>query len=174
MKHPLHSFKFCPRCGSPQFSEHNEKSKKCPDCGFVYYFNSAAAVVAVIENDNGEVLVARRAKEPEKGTLDLPGGFVDMHETAEEAVAREVKEETGLSVNSSQYMFSIPNIYLYSGFEVHTVDLFFKCGVKGIDKPTAQDDVSELLYTKYEQLNPAEFGLLSIRQGIEKLLREHK
>lgn len=70
------------------------------------------------------MLVVRRAKDPAKGTLDLPGGFVDLHESAEEAVRREVKEETGLDVKSSRYLFSIPNIYLYSGFEVHTEDLF--------------------------------------------------
>ena len=86
MAHPLHQFRFCPKCGSSQFAENNEKSKKCADCGFVYYFNSSAAVVAVIENAAGEILVARRAKDPAKGTLDLPGGFIDMHETAEEAV----------------------------------------------------------------------------------------
>ena len=40
--HPLELFKFCPVCGSPHFEIHNEKSKKCADCGFVYYFNSSA------------------------------------------------------------------------------------------------------------------------------------
>ena len=174
MKHPLQQFQFCPKCGSKQFIEHNEKSKKCSDCGFIYYFNSSAAVVAVIENSKGEILVARRAKDPAKDTLDLPGGFVDMHETAEEAVSREIREETGLSVNSSQYLFSIPNIYLYSGFEVHTVDIFFKCRVNTFNYLTAQDDVSELQFIALDRLNPADFGLVSIRKGVEKLLREIK
>jgi len=134
----LQLFQFCPKCGSPHFSENNEKSKKCADCGFVYYFNSSAAVVAVIENPNGEILVARRAKEPAKGTLDLPGGFVDLYETAEEATSREVMEETGLSVTSVQYLFSVPNIYVYSGFEVHTLDMFFRCRVNDFNGLKAQ------------------------------------
>ncbi|WP_298650742.1 NUDIX domain-containing protein [uncultured Proteiniphilum sp.] len=174
MQHPLQQFQFCPKCGSKQFTAHNEKSKKCTDCSFIYYFNSSAAVVAVIENSKDEILVARRAKDPAKGTLDLPGGFVDMHETAEEAVSREIREETGLSINSSQYLFSIPNIYLYSGFEVHTVDIFFKCRVNEFNHLTAQDDVSELLFIALERLNPADFGLVSIRKGVEKLLLENK
>lgn len=171
MRHPLHLFHYCPRCGADCFTEHNEKAKKCNNCGFVYYFNSSAAVVAVIENNRGEILVARRAKDPAKGSFDLPGGFTDMHETAEEAACREVREETGLSVVSLQYLFSIPNIYLYSGFEVHTVDLFFRCKVNNFKGLRAEDDVSELLFLPPGKINPADFGLTSIRKGIEKILQ---
>lgn len=101
MKHPLAQFLYCPECGSPHFEVNNEKSKKCTDCGFVYYFNPSAATVALILNEKNELLVCRRAKEPAKGTLDLPGGFIDMNETGEEGVAREVLEETGLKVKKS-------------------------------------------------------------------------
>lgn len=170
MKHPLNTFRYCPQCGASPFVENNEKSKRCTRCGFVYYFNSSAAVVAVIENSNGEILVARRAKDPAKGTLDLPGGFVDMDETPEEAACREVQEETNLHVNSLRYLFSVPNIYVYSGFEVHTVDMFFRCEVTDFKGLKAQDDVSELQFIAPEMLHPAAFGLSSIRKGIEKLL----
>ena len=94
MEHPLAQFLYCPECGSSHFEVNNEKSKKCADCGFVYYFNPSAATVALILNEKNELLVCRRAKEPAKGTLDLPGGFIDMNETGEEGVAREVLEET--------------------------------------------------------------------------------
>ncbi len=144
------------------------------DCGFTYYFNSSAAVVAIIENEKGEVLIARRAKDPAKGTYDLPGGFVDMYETAEEAIAREVREETGLLITSSKYLFSIPNIYVYSGFEVQTVDLFFRCFVHDFQGLHPQDDVSELQFIPPDKLSPADFGLTSIKQGVEKLLREYQ
>ena len=88
MEHPLSQFKYCPKCGSAHFEVHNEKSKQCADCGFVYYFNPSSATVALILNERDEQLVCRRAKEPAKGTLDLPGGFIDMTETGEEGVAR--------------------------------------------------------------------------------------
>ena len=170
MQHPLHQFLYCPKCGSSRFVEHNVKSKKCLDCGFVYYFNPSAAVVAVIENPKGELLVAVRAKDPAKGTLDLPGGFVDMYETAEEAVVREVWEETLLKVVSTEYLFSIPNLYVYSGFEVQTVDLFFRCKINNFNDLNANDDVAQLQFVAREKLHPADFGLMSIRKGIEKLL----
>ena len=102
MKHPLAQFLYCPECGSPHFEVNNEKSKKCTDCGFVYYFNPSSATVALILNEKKELLVCRRAKEPAKGTLDLPGGFIDMNETGEEGVGREVWEETGLHLTQIQ------------------------------------------------------------------------
>lgn len=172
MIHPLSQFKYCPKCGSSNFKEKNDKSKSCTDCGFNYYFNSSAAVVAVIENSNGEILVALRAKDPAKGTFDLPGGFIDMYETAEEAACREIKEETCLIVKSVEYLFSIPNIYVYSNFEVHTVDMFFKCIVDDFSELKAEDDVSELFFIPFNELNPADFGLISVRKGVEKLISQ--
>ncbi|MDR0939345.1 MAG: NUDIX domain-containing protein [Mediterranea sp.] len=170
MTHPLALFRYCPECGSPRFEEHNFKSKRCADCGFVYYFNSSAATVALILNDRGELLVCRRAKDPAKGTLDLPGGFIDMDETGEEGVAREVLEETGLKVDRATYLFSLPNTYLYSGFTVHTLDLFFRCEVERTERLTAMDDVADTFFLPLDDIHPEEFGLASVRQGIRRFI----
>ena len=169
MQHPLHLFGYCPKCGSSNFNENDFKSKRCGDCGFTYYFNPLAATVGIITNDKGEVLVARRAKEPAKGTLDLPGGFCDSYETAEEGVRREIEEETGLKVSSTHYLFSIPNTYVYSGMELHTMDMFFHCTVEDADTLVADDDVAELQWIAIGELRSEEFGLASIKKGIEKL-----
>lgn len=171
--HPLHLFKYCPVCGSPHFEEHNFKSKKCADCGFVYYFNSSAATVAFILNSKNELLVCRRAKDPAKGTLDLSGGFIDMFETAEEGVAREVKEETGLDVVKAEYLFSYPNTYLYSGFLVHTMDMFFLCRVENDTILEAMDDVAETFWKPLDKINPQDFGLDSVRKGVERFINEY-
>lgn len=173
--HPLEQFKYCPKCGSAHFEVNNEKSRRCADCGFVYYFNSCAATVAFILNKRGELLVCRRAKEPAKGTLDLPGGFIDMYETGEQGVAREVKEETGLEVIKSDYLFSIPNLYEYSGFMVHTLDLFFCCQVSATEAVKAQDDVAASFFLPPGKVNPEEFGLRSVREGVKRFLaREYR
>ncbi|MBR5475838.1 MAG: NUDIX domain-containing protein [Bacteroidaceae bacterium] len=173
MEHPLHLFGYCPRCGSNRFAINDVKSKRCEDCGFVLYFNAIAATVALIMNKQGELLVARRSKEPAKGTLDLPGGFADSMETAEEGVAREVAEETGLKVTATRYLFSLPNIYVYSGFEEHTLDLFFLCEVEDDTLPTANDDVEELMWIKLQDIDDSLFGLQSIRKGVKKFIKEH-
>lgn len=167
MKHPLSQSLYCPECGSSHFEVNNEKSKKCTNCGFVYYFNPSAATVALILNKENELLVCRRAKEPAKGTLDLPGGFVDMHESAEEAARREVKEETGLDITECRYLFSIPNLYMYCGFEVHTVDMFFECHVEDFAGVRAEDDAAEIVISKKNELKAADFGLMSIKKAID-------
>lgn len=166
MRHPLYQFAYCPKCGAKTFTEHNEKAKQCTACGFVYYFNPSSSVACFIRNLEGELLLVRRAKEPAKGTLDLPGGFVDMHESAEEAVRREVKEETGLELNNCRYLFSIPNLYPYCGFEVHTLDLFFECFASTFKGARAEDDAAEIILLPTDQLNPEDFGLLSIQKAV--------
>lgn len=167
--HPLSQFKYCPKCGSNRFVENNFKSKRCENCGFVYYFNSCSSTIALIINEKNELLIATRAHEPVKGTLDLPGGFVDLNETGEEAVIREVKEESGLKVEEVKYLFSIPNIYVYSGFEVHTLDLVYLCKVNNSENFKAEDDVANLQFIKIEKLNPDLFGLLSVKEVIKKI-----
>ena len=167
--HLLDTFKHCPKCGSDTFAENDFKSKRCGNCGFVYYLNPSAANVAVITDGKGNILVATRSKEPAKGTLDLPGGFCDCHESAEEGVIREVLEETGLKVTATRYLFSIPNIYSYSCMEIHTMDLFFECRTADNANLCAADDVQELQWMAIEKLDSSLFGLRSIREGVERL-----
>ena len=151
----------------------NEKSKKCDNCGFVYYMNACSSTAAFILNKQGELLVARRGKEPAKGTLDLPGGFVDMNETGEEAMAREVKEETGLDITSCQYLFSVPNIYHYSGIDIHTLDMFFRCTVEEGAELHANDDVEECMWVPLRDIHTEQFGLRSIRQALHLFLQKN-
>jgi 8-oxo-dGTP pyrophosphatase MutT (NUDIX family) len=164
--HPLQSFRFCPVCGSEHFVENNFKSKKCESCGFVYYFNSSAATAIFITNKVGELLVVRRAKEPVKGSFDLPGGFIDLYETAEEAIIRELKEETGLQISTPEYLFSLPNIYPYSGLDVHTVDLFYQYTVDDFSGLQAGDDAEALFFLEKNKIKAEEFGLNSIRKAV--------
>lgn len=172
--HPLELFKYCPKCGSSHFVINNEKSKRCENCGFVYYFNPSAATVAIILNEKNELLVCRRAKNPAKGKLDLPGGFIDMYETGEEGVKREVTEETGLRVDRTEYMFSLPNTYLYSEFLVHTLDIFYLCKVNDTHSINAMDDVADTFWMSLDEINPEDFGLDSIREGVKRFIKAHK
>ncbi|MCR4591997.1 MAG: NUDIX domain-containing protein [Bacteroidaceae bacterium] len=173
MEHPLEKFRFCPVCGSKRFIVNNFKSKRCEDCGFTYYANPCSATAAFIVNDKNEMLVVRRAKEPAKGTLDLPGGFCDMGETVEEGMRREIEEETGLKVQDIQYLFSSPNVYQYSGMGIHTLDMDYLVRVQCDSIPIqAADDAAEAIWIPINEVNPAEFGLTSIRNAVIRFLDE--
>lgn len=164
--HPLAHFWNCPVCGSSKWVVNNEKSKRCLDCGFVYYGNMSAAVAVFILNEREELLVCRRKKEPAAGTLDLPGGFVDIGETAEDAAIREIREELGLLVTDLSYFSSIPNEYIYSDMVIHTLDLLFIGQVADFSQMVAADDVAEAFFMPLNTISPDDFGLHSIKKGI--------
>ncbi|KAL7720850.1 ADP-ribose pyrophosphatase YjhB [Entamoeba marina] len=167
--HPFEAFKFCPKCGK-EFLIDTFKSKKCASCGFVYFYNSAAAVAVFIKNSFDQILVVRRANNPAKGTLDLPGGFVDFGETVEESAKREIEEETKLQIAHMKYLFSLPNQYEYSGFVVNTTDMFFEAKVDTFNHAIAGDDASEIIILNAKELNPDLFGLSSIRKAVTKYI----
>lgn len=123
-----------------------------------------------ITDAQGRLLFAERAHDPFKGSWDLPGGFVDMYETGEEAVIREIKEETGLTVEHPRYCFSLPNIYRYSGFDVHTLDLFYEVHLDEVDISHPSDDVARLFLLSKDEIDISRIGLGSIKEGVKRWL----
>jgi len=164
----IDKFSFCPVCGSSKFVKETYKSHHCMDCGFEMFINSAASVVAIILHE-GKILVTRRAFEPRKGELDLPGGFVDMGESLEEALIREMKEETMLEIETYKWLFSFPNKYLYSGIEVPTTDNFFLCTVSDMQVLQPRDDVAELIWIPLKELKPQDMAFVSMQNAIREL-----
>ena len=97
-------------------------------------------------------------------------GLGNIGETAEESVSRELLEETGLRAESIHYLFSLPNLYHYSGIDIPTQDLFFACTVADTAALSAHDDASECLWIPLAQVRPLDFGLQSVRRGVERFL----
>jgi NAD+ diphosphatase len=163
-QNPLEVFRYCPKCGSPGFSAETEKSLKCGSCGFRYYINMAASVAAVIRNQNNEVLFTVRKHNPAAGMLDLPGGFVDLGETAEEAIVREIKEELNLNINKLDFVGTFTNRYVYGGIEYQTLDLVFNCYVESFQNIQAADDVSGYIFMDPQTVKPEDIGMKSIKE----------
>ena len=118
-------FNFCPICAGQNIVNVNNRKWECADCGFVFYNNSATAVGVIIQNKQGQVLLEVRTKEPQKGLLDVPGGFVEHDESTEQACIRECREELGVDIKNLKYLCCFPNTYEYKGFEYKTCDAFF-------------------------------------------------
>ena len=164
---PSNIWRYCPWCGSKSFGAGHEHYLQCDTCRKKFYINASSAVACIIENPQGEILLTRRAFDPAKGMLDLPGGFVNIDETAENAARREVKEELNLDIKSLQYIGSSPNRYLYGEMLYFTLDLGFKCFVTDFSTMRVADDVNQCLFLPYHDIKMQEIGFPSIRKILE-------
>lgn len=93
---------FCGRCGSRNGDAPDELARLCPSCGRREYPRISPAVIVLVTRSDGRALLAHNAKFRE-GMYSLVAGFVEAGERLEDAVAREVMEEVGLSVAGVRY-----------------------------------------------------------------------
>ena len=166
---PFTDFRHCPRCGTASLYKYDGRAIRCGDCGFVLYFNCATAVAAFVIYQ-GKLLLGVRGKEPEKGMLDFPGGFVEFDETAENALAREVHEEFNIHLSSLVYLASFPNDYLYEGLLYKTTDLYFICHVNDISSLKVMDEVTEFLLVAPEEVDLGKLAFASGRNAFRRFL----
>ena len=98
-------FNYCPRCGTSV--THKELFGRvravCPQCEWIHFLDPKVAAAVLIEQD-GRVLLVRRAGEPFRGLWSLPAGFINGGEDPAEAAARECLEETGLTVRVTRVL----------------------------------------------------------------------
>ena len=97
--------KFCGRCGTPLVL-HTDISKRCPACGKEVWPQLATAVIVLIHREEEVLLV--HARNFKSNFYGLVAGFVETGETLEEAVHREVMEETGIRITNLRYFGSQP------------------------------------------------------------------
>lgn len=156
-------FMFCPQCGKKTVSFVNGKKWICSSCGFELYHNVAAACGLIVFDEMQNILFEKRAKNPRKGFLALPGGFINAEESAEEAAMRECNEELCFSPKKISYLASFPNTYEYKNALYKTCDIFFE----------AEVSAPLLLLTEKMQMQKTEVSDICIykienESGIEK------
>jgi len=97
---------FCGACGTPTELSDNDRSRRCPKCQYPMYPRLAPAMIVAVERGT-EILLARSPHFP-PGIYSTLAGFVEPGESAEEAVIREVFEETRIVVEDVRYFGSQP------------------------------------------------------------------
>lgn len=168
---PIDFFLHCPRCGRPRAAAPDGNAFRCAACGFVYYFNPATAGAAFILNERGEALFIHRAKDPAKGKLALPGGFIDFGETAETGARREIREEVGLEVDDLRYLCTEPNHYTFQDVTYSVLDFFFVASARPGATVKALDDVAACTWLKPAEVDPNEIAFPSIRAALALYLQ---
>lgn len=161
----LKPFNCCPACGSSDIVFDDNKKFGCRDCAFTYYHNVAAAVAAILEYDK-KIILIKRAKDPGKGKLDLPGGFVDPNESAEEAIKREITEELRINLTEPGYLGSYPNIYEYEGVTYNTCDLFFYSKIDALPIDFNRSEAEELILIDPLEIPEDKIAFESSKMGL--------
>jgi ADP-ribose pyrophosphatase YjhB (NUDIX family) len=93
----LEEARFCPRCGA-EADVSFPRSITCPQCGYGAYFNPKPVACAIPTDADGRLILMRRATEPCRGQWTMPGGFVDLGESVEDAAVRECAEELAIEI----------------------------------------------------------------------------
>lgn len=130
------------------------------------HFNPAVAAGVIVEDAQGRVLLIRRAKEPARGSYGVPGGFVDIGESVEDAVRREAREETGLEVERLRFLGGWPNLYSWRGVDYPVLDLYFTARVRPGSLARPLDEVEACVWRAPEDIAPASLAFDSTRSAL--------
>lgn len=151
----LDGWKHCPVCATP--IEPEEGHVECADCGFVTYAHSMPTASAVVGDDEGRVLLSRRAHDPGAGLWDLPGGFLEEGEHPLECLGRELREEAGIALAEEQLLGIWMDRYEYKRRVVATLNIYYSARIAE-GTPTPADDVVELRWFASGEVPVAELA----------------
>jgi 8-oxo-dGTP diphosphatase len=145
----LVGWKHCPRCSAPL--QRDGRTAKCDECCYVAYASPEPTVSAVVLDDQGRALLARRKYEPRAGKWDLPGGFLDEDEEPLDGLRRELREEAGVEIEPLELAGIWADRYGGDDDATATLNLYWTVRIVS-GEPTPADDVSELRWFSLDDL----------------------
>jgi ADP-ribose pyrophosphatase YjhB (NUDIX family) len=132
-------YKFCSICGA-KLKKDERGNLACTKCGFINFRNPRPTATGLILNNN-KLLLTERAKAPYQGWWDLPGGYVERGESAEQTLRREIKEETGLDVNIKKFFGTYSGTASFGDDKYRILSIVFVAQAPN-KKLEANDDVA--------------------------------
>lgn len=157
--------RYCGGCGTPTVHDHVERMMRCPNCGNMIFPKIAPAVLVGITH-NDKIVLIQYANRNYKH-YGIVAGFIEVGETAEEAVAREVMEEVGLKVKNIRYYKSQP--WGVAG----NLSLGYFCELDG-DDDTITLDENELSMAQWHHRDdiPADDDGISLTREMVRIFKE--
>lgn len=164
----LRDWVHCPRCASDLVVGVVEEAERlhCTACNLVIYDNPAPTACAVMFQD-GCVMLTLRGIEPAIGKWDLPGGYIEVGEDPQDALHREMAEETGLSIEITE----LQGIYLdtYGDGGTDTLNICYRARATDGD-PVPASDVVEIRWFEIEAIPWGDLAFRNTREALEALV----
>ncbi len=157
-------YTYCPHCSAPLADavRFGRVRRVCRTCGFIHFTDPKVAVGALV-TDGERVLLVRRAVVPAIGLWALPAGYMDADELPEEALVREVAEETGLAVRTARLQGVAP----LAGWQERRGILLLYWAEPISGELAAQDDVSEARWFTRSEIPWAELAFESTAEFLK-------
>jgi NADH pyrophosphatase NudC (nudix superfamily) len=122
---PIVSAKYCLHCGNRMTLRvppgDNIHRAVCGTCGFIHYENPKLLAACILFSGQ-KVLWVKRAKPPNAGLWAMPGGYVELGETVEEAASRELSEETGVIISPASSIRVRGRVHSRDQSDIHLAD----------------------------------------------------
>lgn len=160
LNHWYEEHRYCGCCGTETGFSGKERAKICPKCGNIQYPRISPVVMAAV-TDGERLLVTRYAGRPYKG-LALIAGFVEIGESLEQALCREVMEEVGLKVGQLHYFGSQP-----WGFSDSVISGFFAKLDGSSSVRLDRDELAEAVWLSKDEIPPQNTGVSITSEMIE-------
>lgn len=163
---------YCTSCGGKVFKESNTKYT-CEVCTLSHYINPKGAIGVFIITESDKLVMAVRAIDPHKGKLDCLGGFLDVGESFEQALYREVEEESGIKKDQLKevtYLTSVYDDYPWGDIVVPVTSVYFVAKLKPGASPTPSDDVADIKIMSTSEISAEDFAWDGMRQAYQALL----
>ncbi len=159
---------YCPVCGTKTIKKIEGKRKRdfCIKCKKIFYKNPLVAVAGVCFIKDGIVFVKRKYN-PCKGIWTLPGGFVEQGETLENAIKREVKEETGINVKKVKFL-KIMTVKTFHWKTLILIGFMIKCKCCKLIPGDDAEDVKIIKFNKLPLITFNEHKIL-IKEALKKI-----
>lgn len=166
------NLKFCPKCGKKTFKFKNHVVLNCQSCDFNWFVNPKPTVNILFLDSNNQVLLIKRKFEPKKNLWGMVGGFVDINETLEQAILREIKEEVGLQIFADRLLYIDSKIdkYEFEGLEYDTLSAIFSTVLTASEIQNLQpnDDVLEFKFFEKRKIPYSKIAFESTKKILQK------
>lgn len=161
----IHPIRFCDVCGGllgqPARVDGERQRLRCLVCGRVRYRNAKPCAGALVEEE-GRLLLVKRAIEPYLGHWDIPGGFLEVDEHPRTGAIREVREETGLAVEPTSLFGIYLGRYSYGDAGEYCLNIYYSAHVVG-GQERPDDDAAEVAWFSAGHL-PQDIAFVHARQ----------